>query len=120
MCLQKSSLPHLQSVVIVLLKVVLANVTALATPNGNQNGITPFFPTAEGKSDGNLDKPKSNLNLIEQINGIGNENLLEEAETGYSALGDLNAVRLREITSKAIAGILLMLLKWFKLSRKQD
>ena len=33
------------------------------------------------------------------------------------ALENLNATRLREITSKAVAGILLVLLRWFKLSR---
>ena len=34
-----------------------------------------------------------------------------------SGLEELNAVRSREISAKAISGILLLLLKWFKLSR---
>jgi hypothetical protein len=31
---------------------------------------------------------------------------------------DLDALRTREITGKAVSGILLTLLKWFKVSRK--
>jgi len=33
-------------------------------------------------------------------------------------IDEIEAMRSREITAKAVSGILLMLLKWFKVSRK--
>ena len=61
--------------------------------------------------------PKSNANLAKQMGGLVNGNHSEN-ETADPTVVELNLMRLREITSKAIAGILLMLLKWFKLSRE--
>lgn len=46
-----------------------------------------------------------------------NGQLFENADGPDLAIEELNALRVREITSKAVSGILLMLLKWFKLSR---
>ncbi|MCJ1476805.1 Factor arrest protein 11 [Lambiella insularis] len=110
----RSSLPHLQSIVIVLLKIVLSNVTALGNQANVQNGVVSTFPLPEA-TNGELRLPKLNLNLAKQINGTTNGERAED-EMIDPAIVELNATRLREITSKAVAGILLMLLKWFKLS----
>lgn len=111
-------MPQLQSVVIVLLKVILANVTAIVTQNNGQNGLQNGFSFPENGADAILGRPKSNLDLAQQLNGSPkgqNGHIEDNADPG---LEELNAVRLREITAKAISGILLMMLKWFKLSRK--
>ncbi|EER29965.1 N1221-like family protein [Coccidioides posadasii C735 delta SOWgp] len=87
-------LPHLQSIVIVLLKEILTNITATAGHlNGNgQNGHKPGMMT----------------------NGT-RESQVPSNDVSES-LDDLDAVRCREIKSKAISGTLLLLLKWFKRS----
>ena len=118
-------MPYLQSIVIVLLKIVLSNVTAftaqpsLAGHGNGQNGIPNSFSLQDDHdTESILRIPKNNLNLGKQLNGQGNGS---RAETEYGPGQDIeekNAIRLREITSKAIAGILLVLLRWFKLSRK--
>ena len=114
-------MPQLQSVVIVLLKVILANVTAVAAQSNGQNGLPNGLSFPENGGDAVLGKPKSNLNLAQQLNGASsgpsgpNGHTEDNADPG---LEELNAVRLREVTAKAISGILLLLLKWFKLSRK--
>lgn len=111
-------MPQLQSVVIVLLKVILAHVTAIVNQNNGQNGLQSGFSFPENGGDAVISKPKSNLNLAQQLNGASkgpNGHLDDNADPG---LEELNAIRLREITAKAISGILIMLLKWFKLSRK--
>ena len=99
---------------IVLLKVFLSNVTALA--GQSQNGAPKSFILPEAASE-EIRLPKSNLNLARQINGMVNGERNDD-EAADATIVELNAERCREITSKAIAGILLILLKWFKLSRK--
>ncbi len=42
----------------------------------------------------------------------------EEEKVVVMSLDEVNAVRMREITAKGVSGILLLLLKWFKISRK--
>ncbi|KAH6655110.1 hypothetical protein BKA67DRAFT_559510 [Truncatella angustata] len=99
------TLPHLQSVVIVLMRVVLANVTAFITmpqrgpdvqsnnSRLNQNGV-PLFRSQDGGG----------------INGSGPQ------DSSEMSLEDLDQVRARELEGKAISGVLLLLLKWFKIS----
>ncbi|KAI9846646.1 MAG: Factor arrest protein 11 [Thelocarpon superellum] len=96
----RDTLPYLQSLVIVLLKVILANVTSLIThPNGPLGPQGP--PTAI--------PPQEFLDGSGHGRGLGRE---------YSALNreELDALRSREITAKAVSGLLLLLLKWFKVS----
>lgn len=76
-------MPHLQSLVIVLLKEVLANITEAAV---------------HGTGSGNP-----------QNRGMQQEDVGVE---------DLNTARTREITTKAISGVLFLLTKWLKRSRK--
>lgn len=114
---KRVSLPHLQSLVIVLWKVTFANVSALVSQSNGPNGIHNGFPFAEDTPDPQ-GKRKSNPSSAVQTNGTANGQLSENEDGTDAAVEELNAVRLREITSKAVSGIILMLLKWFKLSRK--
>jgi hypothetical protein len=113
---QRHSLPHLQSIVIVLLKVILSNITALGTQPNSQPGFPDTLLFPEGESNDRM--PKRNLNLVKHLNGAMNGFHNEGGDSVDPALEELNATRLREVTSKAVTGILLMLLKWFKLSRR--
>ncbi|KAF1811150.1 N1221-domain-containing protein [Eremomyces bilateralis CBS 781.70] len=85
----RDNLPCLQSLVMVLLKVILTNVTALITQVNGQNGM----------ENGTV------------ANGL-------HPDTASSSNEELDAVRSQEITAKAVSGILILLLKWFKVSRK--
>lgn len=99
------SLPYLQSIVIVLLKAVLANVTALITqPQNGQNGQSSFSAGSNGTGQR---RPTEQNGSAHPTNDAANLSVEE-----------LEALRAREITSKAVSGILLMMLKWFKISRK--
>ncbi|WEW61502.1 Factor arrest protein 11 [Emydomyces testavorans] len=93
-------LPSLQSVVIVLLKEILTNITAAAGQssgngqNGHKPGAVPNgTSTSQFPASTAYPKPESVRNLDE-----------------------LDGIRYREIKSKAISGALLLLLKWFKRS----
>lgn len=106
-------MPHLQSLVIVLLKAVLANVTALIM----QPMQAPQPSLASGF--------QSEVNL--RANGAQTQRRPQEplnppvpipVEAADLPIEDLDALRTREITAKAVSGILLTLLKWFKVSRK--
>jgi hypothetical protein len=105
------SFTYLQSIVIVLLKVLLSNITVL----GNQ-------PTQNGDSAGDVPElingadpiPKENLNLALCLSGIGE---LNEPHSKLHSIEALNSIRTREITSKAISGLILTLLKWLRISR---
>jgi hypothetical protein len=104
--------------VIVLLKAVLANVTALitqpiTTQPQQQNGLQPGY--------------QSEVNL--RNNGAGQRRPVHAQESQNPPqpamfdvrdlpVDELEALRQREITLKAVSGILLVLLKWFKVSCK--
>ena len=94
------SLPHLQSVVIVLLKAVLQNVTDLVTKGNGQNGLQAGIQFNETNGI-NGTKPVEN-----GVHADGIENTMEE----------LDKQRTQEIAAKALSSILLLLLKWFKVS----
>ncbi|POS86196.1 hypothetical protein EPUL_003708, partial [Erysiphe pulchra] len=102
----KNSLPQLQSLVIVLLKAIWTSV-----PN------IPSHPTYHGVA---TDPKEANL----RVNGPHTQNRSQEPssipipDTDISdfLVEEPETYRLREITIKAISGILLLLLKWFKAS----
>jgi hypothetical protein len=98
----RDSLPHLQSVVIVLLKAVLQNVTDLVTKGNGQNGLQAGFQFSEPNGINGSVKPVDN----------GNGHL----ENGESTSEELDKLRSQEISAKALSAILLLLLKWFKLN----
>ncbi|KAK3709566.1 Factor arrest protein 11 [Vermiconidia calcicola] len=93
----EESLQHLQSLVIVLLKAVLQNVTDLVTKssNGQTNGL------------------QAGIQFTDPANPSSNTNGTIES-TGDSTAEELDRLRSQEIAAKAISGVLLLLLKWFK------
>jgi len=104
--MQKESLPQLQSLIIVLLKAILMNVAILISqlPPGQQhpmaaapNGQRPNGPPGANGANGGHPQPA-----------------VEPPELSPE---ELDAARSREITTKAVSGILLLLLKWLKVSR---
>lgn len=60
-------------------------------------------------------KRRSNTN---PVNGLANGEASESPEGAAELAEELNVVRAREITSKAVSGALLILLKWFRVSRE--
>jgi hypothetical protein len=85
----------------VFVRTILANLTTLITQSNGQNGTHPTF--VDGTQNGNT------------ANGIDSSNpLLEQSNL---SLDDLDAIRTQEITAKAASGLLLLMLKWFKVSR---
>lgn len=104
--LQKESLPHLQSLVIVLLKAIMAIATNMMTPppNGQAPGAAP---QNGARPNGQPGQPQHN-----GTNGPA------KADIGSPTESDVDEARSREIAAKAVTGILVLLLKWFKLSRE--
>lgn len=97
-------LPQLQSLVIVLLKVLLQAVTTLITQPHGAEGLR----NSESAADQNAQqKPVPSA----QTNGH-----LENADD--PSLSDVMLLRSQEIAGKAVSGILILLLKWFRLSRR--
>ncbi|KIX09005.1 uncharacterized protein Z518_00083 [Rhinocladiella mackenziei CBS 650.93] len=98
------ALPDLQSLVIVMMKVMLTNVQDIAVRNGGlQDSTQP----------GGLNRTKSNPNIAQ------NQTLPIPPPPPRPAdmtLEDLDNVRSREISQKAVSGAIFLLLKWFKIS----
>ncbi|KAL8661566.1 MAG: hypothetical protein Q9168_008372 [Polycauliona sp. 1 TL-2023] len=113
----RDALPHLQSLVLVLWKIVFTNVSYLVSQANGQNGLAA--PNGISFSDDNFEngpakrKPDPNAASHE---GIESGNPAEFEHEPDPVMEELNAIRLREISTKAIAAILVTLLRWFKLS----
>ncbi|KAI9890903.1 MAG: Factor arrest protein 11 [Vezdaea aestivalis] len=110
----RSSLPHLQSLVIVLLKEILANVTYIANQPGawGTSGLGPGFQENGGEANGARARPEPNRH---SNGGIAN-GLFRSRQRGLNDVDAIEFNRQREISSKAVSGSLIMLLKWFKIS----
>lgn len=91
--------------VMVLLKRVLENVAALISQSNAQNGLSGM-PIGEGQNGVN-----GHGGDVNGINGSHPDSF------GYS-ISEIDAIRQQEVTAKAVSGILILLLKWFKVSRK--
>lgn len=87
-----------------LLKVLLQTVTTLVTQPNATNGLQAGFESPEQNPQ---DRPQVNGN----VNG-------EDREDTDGGLDNVNTIRTQEVMGKAVSGILLLLLKWFKLSRE--
>jgi hypothetical protein len=86
----------------VLIKAILSHVTALVTQSNGPNGLQSGFQFQEqnGQANGAT------------TNGANNSH-------GSAPLNEeVDAMRSQEILDKAVTGILMLLLKWFKVSRK--
>ncbi|KAH8550495.1 hypothetical protein BGW37DRAFT_66525 [Umbelopsis sp. PMI_123] len=91
--LYKAIVPNLQNIIIVLLKLLLATVTPYNSSNANSNAHS------SEASQEHMTNASENSHPVQPHD-------IEEA----------NNKRNREITSKAVSGILLLLLQWTKLS----
>ena len=105
---QRDALPHLQSLVIVLLRPILANVTAVVAQQPSQ------APAAMGRGNNPGPSPGVNGVLGPRPDGTGQNPVPEAPEPSPE---ELDASRTREITTKATTGTLLLLLKWLRMSR---
>jgi hypothetical protein len=85
----------------VFVRTILASLTTLITQSSGQNGAHSTF--ADNNANGN------------GVNGPDNSNLF--LETMNLSLEELDIIRTQEVTSKAASGLLVLLLKWFKISR---
>ncbi len=116
--LKRNALPHLQSLVLVLWKIVFTNVSYIVTQANGSNGLG--VPNGISSPDDNPEtgpvKRKLNPDTAPQ-GGMANGNSAEFEHEPDPVIEELNATRLREISTKAISAILLTLLRWFKLSR---
>ena len=113
-CIQREALPDLQSLVVTLFKDVSQHVLAHAAVggvNGLANGLDDSGPDSGGKRKTN---PNSSASLNQMLNGHSFD--LEDGND--PAVEGLNETRSREISSKAVSGVLLLLLKWFRVSRE--
>lgn len=111
----RDSLPHLQSLVIVITRAMMANVSDIAQKNG-----------MNGSLQAGITFPSENPNGL--VNGIGSakpiENVIHNMNGGTGANGagngiestaeEIGSLRNMEIQGKAFSAIMLLLLKWFK------
>ncbi|KAI2473874.1 N1221-domain-containing protein [Annulohypoxylon bovei var. microspora] len=103
------ALPQLQSLVIVLMKGVLYNVTACIALPTNSQQQSGMQVNSQPRVNGG---PATNRS---QDSSMGASSLANQDGTEPS-LDDLDSTRYREIESKAATGIILLLMKWLKIS----
>lgn len=97
----------MQSFVIVLLKTILSHVTSLITQTASQNSLQGGFYTQDLATGNNGNRPEQSvLDDLDQSAVIDLSN------------AELNDIRVQEILAKSVSGILILLLKWFKVSRR--
>ncbi|KAB8291746.1 hypothetical protein EYC80_006541 [Monilinia laxa] len=100
------AIPHLQSLVIVLIKALLANVTTLMNQpiNVQPQSSIPTSARPNGARGPTQAQDPANIPLPNPI------------DLADLTVDEIEAMRFREITSKAVSGILLIVLKWLKVS----
>ncbi|KAF5657269.1 hypothetical protein FHETE_10532 [Fusarium heterosporum] len=103
----RDALPHLQSLVIVLLRPILLNVTAIVSQQPQQG------PPGMGR--GNNPGMNGGPSANRQQQEVPGQNP-PKPPTPELSLEEVDAARTREITSKAMTGILVLLLKWLRVS----
>jgi hypothetical protein len=98
----RDGLPNLQSIVMVLMKSILGNVTSLITQAAGQASV------------------QSGFHFQDSGNGTAEHRPNGDPQQDIAKLGqdELDKMRGEEIAAKAVTGILLVLLKWFKVSRQ--
>ncbi|KAI0194606.1 hypothetical protein F4808DRAFT_441116 [Astrocystis sublimbata] len=101
----KASLPQLQSLVIVLMKVLLASVTA----NISAGSFAQPAPAPSNTRDNGRPVWNRSLDGSSGTNGSLNQDLAAHAN-------DIFATRNMEIEAKASTAVILLLLKWLKIS----
>lgn len=92
----------------VLMKTILANVTSLITQSAAaQSGVQGGFHFQQENATGTQNKTETN--------GVASEIPFDISKLGND---ELDKMRGEEIAAKAVTGLLLLMLKWFKVSRK--
>ncbi|KAK0719761.1 hypothetical protein B0H67DRAFT_574065 [Lasiosphaeris hirsuta] len=105
----KEALPHLQSLVIVLLKAIVAIASNLIPPG--QNGQQQPPPPGQNNGRMNGGPPQGRpQDAPSGLNGTGKDDLASPSDS------DVDEARSREIGAKAVTGIMILLLKWLKIS----
>ncbi len=104
------------------MRVVLANVTAIVTQQGQPNGIggaAAATGSELGATDTQLPQggPRESAGRPAE-SSVDSEDADAADKHPAMSVEELDGVRAREITVKAVSGMLLLLLKWFKISRK--
>ncbi|KAF2033530.1 protein required for hyphal anastomosis [Setomelanomma holmii] len=98
----RTALPNLQSLIIVLIKAILAHVTALVTQSSGANGLQSGFQFQDNSNGTTASRP--------DMNGLnGHSNTIATNE-------ELDAMRTQEVLDKAVTGTFVLILKWFKVS----
>ena len=100
---QRNALPNLQSLIIVLIKAILAHVTALVTQSSGANSLQSGFQFQDNQNGTTAGRPDTN-----GVNGHSKTIATNE---------ELDAMRTQEVLDKAVTGTLILMLKWFKVSR---
>jgi hypothetical protein len=109
--MQAHTLAHLQSITIVFLKIILTNVSAVVNQaNVSASQSMRYDPQAPSQTEAEFSCPFSNGHGVN-----GSADFFPE-----TSIDELDNIRLREITGKAVSGTLLLMLKWFKRSRKSS
>lgn len=98
--------------VLILLKLLLATVSASsnASMQAPQSSTSSVFPPAGMSRQYKLKYRPQKRNLTDYL-------AQEQVPSVPPTLDDIDVTRHREITSKAVSAILLLVLKWFKVSR---
>ena len=107
---QRGALPDLQSLVVVLWKELFQNVSALVTNSSPTNQVNGEDGIEAGM------RRKTNANSSASLNALANGHP-EPEDPMERSIEATNEIRSREITAKTVSGIILILLKWFKVSR---
>ena len=102
---------------VVFWKLVFSHVSSLVAHNGREGGQNGMSFPDDGSNEAQ-GKRRANTYSSANINGMANGQLAENEDGTDPVVEELNALRSREITTKAVSGVLLILLKWFKLSRE--
>ncbi|KAK3325516.1 protein required for hyphal anastomosis [Apodospora peruviana] len=113
----REALPHLQSLVIVLLKAIVAiasNLVAPPPPNGQQQ--QQAGGAANGLNNGRLNGGGPQAAGRGAQDGPNGNNGATRGDLTSPSGDDVDEARSREIAAKAVTGILIMLLKWLKIS----
>ncbi|RCI08683.1 hypothetical protein L249_4856 [Ophiocordyceps polyrhachis-furcata BCC 54312] len=103
----KEAFPHLQSLVIVLLRPILVNVTAVVTQQATVMTREMAFRAWNNRA--------SAAHRAADVTAP-----IDRTEEPEASPEEVDAARTREITSKAMTGILILLLKWLRVSREFD
>lgn len=114
----ESALPHLQCLTVVLLRAILDNLSALIAQPSNQAPPTNGLQTAF-QSEVNLRAGVPAMQRRpppQQPPNPPNEPQPQPFDVNSLSVEEVEAYRQREITLKAISGIVLTMLKWFKVS----